>query len=52
MKEDVLIFNVKVGEIVKEVDGIYVFYPTPNNGAFTSWVLNQIIKRLDDLNKI
>jgi len=41
----------KLGEIAKEIDGFYYFYPEPNSGNFPSSMLRPIADELDRLNK-
>lgn len=41
----------RLGEILREVDGFFVFYPTQNGGAWTAHILAQLASKLDELNE-
>ena len=55
VKEDfyaVHVGKVKIGELLKEVDGYFVFYLTRyNGGAFASHILMAIAEELDEVNR-
>ena len=43
--------NIKLGDVAKEIDGFYYFFPEPNSGNFPSYMLRAIADELDRLNK-
>jgi hypothetical protein len=43
--------SIKLGEMAKEIDGFYYFFPEPNSGNFPSNILRGIADELDRLNK-
>lgn len=42
--------SVKLGEILREVDGWWVFYPEPGGGFWSADILRSIVTKLDELN--
>jgi hypothetical protein len=42
--------GVRLGELLWEVDGQFVFYPVRNGGAWTAHVLREIADKLERLN--
>lgn len=47
----VSIGKLDIGDLVKEVDGDYYFFPVQNDGCWSSWVMKEIAAKLDELNK-
>ena len=41
----------EIGEIVREIDGFFVFYPDDSGAAFTSHFMKAVAIKLDKLNK-
>ena len=43
--------HVKIGKLLREIDGFFVFYPEHNGAAFTSEFMKFMAAKLDELNK-
>lgn len=48
---DVIYVNgVNLGELYVEIDGYYVYWPSPRNGFWESHAMREIADKLDELN--
>jgi phage pi2 protein 07 len=43
--------HIKIGELLREIDGFFVFYPDDNGAAFTSHFMKVMAAKLDELNQ-
>lgn len=43
--------GVSIGELLREVDGFFVYYPIQNGGCWESHVMRPIADKMDELNK-
>lgn len=51
-KYNIVTYNYKlIGELIKDVDGYFYFWPEDNNGAWASHNLRELADKLDELNK-
>ena len=40
-----------LGELYREIDGDFYYYPPTNGGFWASWFLHELADKLDSLNK-
>jgi hypothetical protein len=43
--------GIKIGELLREIDGFFVFYPENHGAAFPSEFMKFMAAKLDELNK-